>query len=140
MSLMDFNLTNSVNSAAIGLLSGSSGDASAGGKSPQQSNCSDPYVCQSNPTKPQKPSPTQCQNGGSPSVNNNPNLPQNEQVGTLVGVIAGIVGGVVLAFVAPELEPLDALHLAPYAGMTLGGAGGAAGFGVGAASTTATCP
>lgn len=64
----------------------------------------------------------------------------NEQVGTSLGVVVGVFGAAVLALVAPELEPLEALHLVPYAGMTLGGAGGAAGFGFAAGMTTATCP
>lgn len=89
--------------------------------------------------QPQTP-PAPCLSGGAPSVNNNPNLPQNEKMGTLSGVVIGVVAGAVFAFTAPELDIFEAAHLAPYAAMSGGGAGGTVGFGFGAASTTATCP
>lgn len=80
-----------------------------------------------------------CPNGGAPSINNNPNPAQNEKTGTALGATVGTIGGFVLAFRAPELEFLDALHLAPYAGFSGGGAGGTAGFAFGATSTAETC-
>jgi len=102
---------------------------------------SDPYTCAKLGIgcQPQTP-PTPCLSGGGPSINNNPNLSQNEKTGTALGVSVGVVAGMTLALAAPELEVLDALHLAPYAAFSGGGAGGAGGFAFGAATTAATCP
>lgn len=102
----------------------------------QQTNCTDPYVCEQTPqpqqAQPPTPQPqepqqqtsnlTQCINGSSPSRANNPNTGTHMITGLVVGGTGGlVVGGLVVANIIgfPEVEGGEALILS-----ILGGAGG----------------